>query len=144
MNVKIVERRILAGFVDTLLWLIIFIIAAHFFGTSQVINSGGDINYSTNLTGWPFLIFIICNLSYFVLLEELYGATLGKMLFGIKVVSENGSKITIKQSLYRNLLRIVDGFPYIIPNLVGLVVLSTNDKKQRIGDRVAKTLVVKK
>jgi hypothetical protein len=40
-------------------------------------------------------------------------------------------------------LRIIDGFPYIIPNLVGLIIASTNEKKQRLGDKAAHTIVVK-
>jgi uncharacterized RDD family membrane protein YckC len=81
--------------------------------------------------------------SYFVLFEFLFGATLGKLIFGIRVKNEDGSKIGIGSSLIRNFLRIVDGFPYVIPYLLGMIVMATNSKRQRLGDKAAHTLVVR-
>jgi uncharacterized RDD family membrane protein YckC len=69
------------------------------------------------------------------------GGTLGKLALGMRVVMEDGSPVTLTASLIRNLLRIIDGlFAY----LLGAIFIWTSPAKQRLGDRLAKTFVVKK
>ena len=77
---------------------------------------------------------------YFIVLEGWSGQTVGKWLFGVIVVSRDGSPITFRQSLARNLLRAIDG---ILNYAVGLVVMLVSQDRQRIGDHVAGTLVVR-
>ncbi|WP_226012578.1 RDD family protein [Halomicrobium salinisoli] len=77
---------------------------------------------------------------YFIVLEALYGQTLGKMLLSIAVVSEDGSPIGWGESIIRNLLRIVDALPFLY--LVGIVAIVLTDEEQRVGDLAASTLVV--
>ncbi|AHG00217.1 transporter [Halostagnicola larsenii XH-48] len=79
-------------------------------------------------------------LGYYILLEGATGQTLGKRLAGVIVVSRDGSSITFRQALVRNLLRIVDG---ILSYAVGLVVMLVSDDRQRVGDHAANTLVVR-
>lgn len=76
---------------------------------------------------------------YFIVPEGLYGQTIGKRAAGIVVVSRDGDPITFKQSVVRNVLRIVDGlFSYAL----GLAVMLLNDDRQRVGDIAAGTIVV--
>ena len=76
---------------------------------------------------------------YYTLLEGRYGQTLGKWLVKIKVVKENGAPISYGDAAIRTILRIIDGlFDY----LVGAILIWTSDKKQRLGDRLAHTVVV--
>jgi uncharacterized RDD family membrane protein YckC len=79
---------------------------------------------------------------YFTLLEGRYGQTVGKMALSIKVVREaDGAPIDYGEAAVRTVLRIIDGlFDY----LVGAIFIWTSDKKQRLGDRVAHTVVVSK
>ena len=77
---------------------------------------------------------------YFIVLEGLSGQTIGKRLFGLIVVSRDGTPITFRQSIARNLLRMVDG---MLNYVVGLVVMLVSQDRQRIGDHVADTLVVR-
>ncbi len=80
-------------------------------------------------------------LAYFIVLEATQGATLGKMALGLRVVKTDGSPITWTESIIRNLLRIIDGlFVY----LVGAIFVWTSPLKQRLGDRAAHTVVVKR
>ena len=59
------------------------------------------------------------------------------MITKIKVVGEDGKPIDMNQALIRNLLRIIDGlFAY----LIGAVLIWRSDKKQRLGDNIAKTV----
>jgi uncharacterized RDD family membrane protein YckC len=132
-------RRVSAFVLDVVLWIPIFIIASQHLGTYSV--SSAKINF--NLTGTPFLVFLLGFITYFVLFEYLAGGTLGKLAVGIRVTDEQGNKPSFVQSLVRNILRIVDGLPYIIPNLLGFIVASTNDRKQRLGDQAAHTVVAR-
>jgi uncharacterized RDD family membrane protein YckC len=79
---------------------------------------------------------------YFTLLEGRYGQTIGKMALGIKVVREaDGAPIDYGEAAVRTILRIIDGlFDY----LIGAIFIWTSDEKQRLGDRVAHTVVVSK
>jgi uncharacterized RDD family membrane protein YckC len=79
---------------------------------------------------------------YFTLLEGHYGQTIGKMALNIKVVRESdGMPIDYGESAVRTVLRIIDGlFDY----LIGAIFIWTSDQKQRLGDRVAHTVVVSK
>lgn len=74
-------------------------------------------------------------------METLYGGTVGKLALGLKVVKEDGSALDWQTSAVRTVLRIVDGlFVY----LVAAILVWTSPTNQRLGDKVAKTLVVKK
>jgi uncharacterized RDD family membrane protein YckC len=89
---------------------------------------------------WIGLLYFVIYIGYFTLLEGSKGQTIGKMVTKIKVVREDGKPIDMNQSLTRNLLRIIDGlFAY----LIGAFLIWRSDKKQRLGDRIAKTVVVK-
>ena len=79
---------------------------------------------------------------YFTLLEGRYGQTVGKMALSIKVVREaDGAPIDCGEAAVRTVLRIIDGlFDY----LIGALLIWTSDGKQRLGDRVAHTVVVSK
>jgi uncharacterized RDD family membrane protein YckC len=83
-------------------------------------------------------VFLVIIFLYFILMEGILGYTLGKLIVGIRVYSMDGNKMTIKQSLIRNLARLIDG---IFANLVGVVIMYKSSKNQRFGDKIAKTIV---
>ena len=127
-------RRFVAWVVDGLItglaWL-------PFAETSSV-----DGTYSIRWDGIDFLIPLLITLAYFVLLEGAFGATVGKVVLGIRVRALDGTRIGFGATAIRNLARVVDGFPYLIPYLVGAIAVSRSDIDQRLGDRWAKTVVV--
>ena len=79
-------------------------------------------------------------LVYFTVAEGIFGRTIGKRLMGLSVRTDFGMPISFRQALVRNLLRIVDEFPGFY--LLGLVSILIGPRPQRLGDRVARTLVV--
>jgi uncharacterized RDD family membrane protein YckC len=110
----------------------------------------------TNTTGVPMfsvapnplawvggLLSALIDFLYFVLLQGAYGQTVGKMAVKIKVVREDGSKISYVDAVVRTILLIIDAIPYFIPYLLGAILIWTSEMKQRLGDRVAHTVVVK-
>lgn len=98
--------------------------------------------YSVRWEGMDFAIPVLITFAYLVLLEGSFGATLGKLVLGIRVRRPDGSRIGLGAALIRNLARVVDAFPYVIPYLVGGIAVSRSDTKQRFGDRWGKTVVV--
>jgi len=85
-------------------------------------------------------IFGVLAFVYFFVLEATMGATLGKRLLGLRVVKEDGSPIGWGGSIIRNLLRIIDGlFVY----LVGAIIIWNTSRRQRLGDILGHTVVVK-
>ncbi len=78
---------------------------------------------------------------YHWLAEGLFGATLGKALIGIAVERASGGRCGLGASLVRNLLRVVDGIGVY---LVGLVAALVSRSRQRLGDRLARTVVIER
>ena len=58
----------------------------------------------------------------------------------LRVVAENGGEITLGAHTLRALLLVADGF---FLGVVGVIVMSSSPTHQRLGDKVAKTLVVR-
>jgi uncharacterized RDD family membrane protein YckC len=79
---------------------------------------------------------------YFTVAEGATGRTLGKAILGIEVRGENGGAITWKQSVVRNVTRLVDEMPAFY--LLGLASILIGPRGQRVGDRFAHTLVVRR
>ena len=82
----------------------------------------------------------VLGIAYLIVLEAIQGATIGKKVLGLRVVKLDGSPIGWGESIVRNLLRIIDGFAGY---LLGAIFIWTSPKKQRLGDRVAKTVVIR-
>ncbi len=84
-------------------------------------------------------------LIYFTLLEGgSKNATFGKRAMHIKVLNENFKPINKSKAFVRNFGRL--GFIPLVSGVIGVIdiilILATN-KQQRIGDRMARTVVVK-
>jgi len=79
---------------------------------------------------------------YYPVIETLWGGqTLGKHIFGLRVVGDRGEPINWVQALLRNLVRLVDFMPGLYG--IGLVVLFLNGRGKRLGDLAAGTVVVR-
>jgi len=79
---------------------------------------------------------------YFSAAETFSGQTLGKRWMGIEVRSESGGKVGVRQAVVRNVLRLVDELPWMY--LIGLISILIGRKSQRVGDRLARTVVVRR
>lgn len=81
-------------------------------------------------------------LGYGMVLEWAWrGRTLGKKMFGLRVVDAEGMQLEPKQVVLRNLLRIVDGLPFFY--LVGGAACFFSRQCQRVGDMAAGTVVLR-
>lgn len=132
----------LAFIIDMILLVVIFVITLITLIVVEVIVNGEVVSDSLLCAIWLVLDITIF-FAYFILLEK-KGQTIGKMVMGIKIVNEfNQKPISYGQSIIRNLLLIIDLIPYLVPGLIGFIFSFGSEKKQRIGDIIAKTLVIK-
>ena len=134
--------RIVAALIDAVLMGVLFLVMAAAFGDfGKKELDGGGTTYQANLWNGPFLLYLLAMQSYFILFEWLLSATPGKIILGVKVVRADGSPYTFVNALMRNLLRFIDGLPFLY--LVGLVSVAVTQKRQRLGDLAAGTIVVR-
>jgi len=82
----------------------------------------------------------ISQVAYATILEAYWGQTVGKRLVGIVVVTPNLEAIGLRRSFVRNTFRLVDGFPAY---LIGVVSVVLSPQRQRLGDRLAGTVVLR-
>jgi uncharacterized RDD family membrane protein YckC len=142
MVYKGVGVRLVAQLIDWIPILIFYFIV----GRTVAGFVGGVTEEGFALKGTPALLVIfltiLFGLAYFTLLEAIWnGQTPGKKLTKIRVVREDGRPITFQESLIRNILRLVDGQ---VCYLVGAILVWRSPRKQRLGDRIAHTVVIKK
>ena len=130
-----IGTRFGAQLIDWIILIIVYwILGFAMFGTTTWSVAGAPAMTITTVNS-------IIGLLYFVILEGSNGATIGKKALKIKVVKEDGSKCDISAALIRNILRIIDILPFIY--IIGMILISRSEKKQRFGDGIAKTIVIK-
>jgi len=88
------------------------------------------------------VFFFLIYLAYFVVMEALWSRTLGKLFQGLVVRKLDGSRCDWKASLIRSALRIVEVNPLLFAGLPAGLAIISSERKQRIGDQLAGTLVV--
>lgn len=92
--------------------------------------------------GWTIatLISLVVYLWYWVLRPRSHhGQSFGMQLLGVRVISKDGGPANMLQLFVRGVLLIVDTFLF---GLVGLVTMMVSRYHQRVGDHMARTLVV--
>ncbi len=128
--------RAIAQLVDLL--ILAFVLAGVYFFAIAIGTAGQDVvAYLIAIIGTFVVIF-----GYFWSCEAFWsGQTVGKKIFRLRAVGDRGEPMTFMQAGIRNIVRIVDFFPYGYG--VGLVVLFINGRGKRLGDLAAGTIVVK-
>ena len=104
-------------------------------------SGGGYTNAGIDVGGNAFWLLVALGVGYYIVCEAATGATLGKRLVGIQVVGEDGDPLTFGAAVVRNLLRLVDALFFY---LVGFLFAAMSSRGQRLGDRAAHTVVVRR
>lgn len=143
-NNDVVINRVVAIIVDSIiLWVVMAVIAMPFGLMTAMMGTMTDPLAAAQMAGSAMLVVALMgliSLGYFTYFEGTTGQTIGKKIANIKVVRMDGKPMTYMDSLIRTVLRIIDGIFFY---LVGLIIVVASEKKQRLGDMAAKTLVVK-
>ena len=133
--VSLFKKRILAYIVDY------FVVSAIMWIIAQVLDF---LFHSSAFFVYDYFIFLlpIVIMIYFVVFEKNKGATVGKNLLNLNVLSTANvtyySNISYRQAIERNLSKIY-WFPIIIDLIIGLIVGSSNE---RILGKLSRTEVV--
>lgn len=78
---------------------------------------------------------------YYLLMESVFHATLGKLFTRLRVTEISGLPPTLGNIFIRNFLRLVD---YPLFFLIAVISIESSPLNQRLGDRAANTMVIKK
>lgn len=131
-----VALRFVAVLIDGIVLIPVLLVLALVFGSTYSTSENGSHTVGVTAGGWwPFLVVF----AYYVASEALTGQTIGKRALGLRVVDVSGEPVELGQAVVRNVLRIVDA---ILFYLVAAISVWTSSERQRIGDRVASTVVV--
>ncbi len=139
------SKRLLAYLIDIVpLVLLVSIVSYFFFGFDEIIrdrliNQDSRMKFllaRNNIPDISFLIFVFYSL--FADSSKFQG-TFGKKIMGLKVVNEDGSKISIQTSAIRNLFKIIS----FLALYIGFIWIFFNKKRKGWHDIIAKTKVVK-
>jgi uncharacterized RDD family membrane protein YckC len=92
-----------------------------------------------------FAVFVLIGFLYWVIFtRKQNGQTLGMKLLRLRVISKGGGPANMGQLTIRWICLIFDAIPYTWPftGLVGFIVILCSRDRQRIGDHLARTLVI--
>ena len=126
------RRRCLASLLDNVVWILFYfwIYGAVVLGAFAASDTAGVVAVLAYLSAW---------FNYFAVCEWRWGQTIGKNATGIEVRSTDlAHRLTYGQASIRNLLRLVDFF------VIGELMIVTRERKQRLGDLAAKTVVLRR
>ena len=122
------KERLIALFIDHLIAFALMMLAVAFVPES--------------LAAVKALFFFLVYLAYFVVLEALWSRTPGKFVQGLVVRKLDGSPCDWTAALIRGALRIFEVNPLLLGGLPAGLAVIASERKQRIGDMLAGTVVV--
>ena len=123
-------RRLVAYWIDTVFgWISAIVFAKMFLGSEPLFNA---------------LLLAVGYFMYFGLFESIFGAGIGKLITGLRVVKADGTKCGVIAALMRSVLRIIDTNPAFLGPVPAFASIFFSKKRQRIGDFVAGTVVIQR
>lgn len=127
--------RFLSWLIDLLAMLALTLVASFALSLAAIV-------FSDLANALAILVLFAVWVCYGIILEWfLRGRTLGKMVFRLRVVDEQGLRLRFSQVVVRNLLRIADMLPMLY--MVGGAACMLTRRCQRLGDLAAGTVVVR-
>jgi uncharacterized RDD family membrane protein YckC len=139
--------RVVAVIIDAILVRVVVHPVAAIFGIGGLAVSGLGLGLGHGVASLPLLIFgggvlalltIGASWLYEALMESSsYQATLGKMIFGMKVTDVYGNRISFARATGRHFAKILSGMILGI----GFIMVGLSERKQGLHDLLAGTLV---
>jgi uncharacterized RDD family membrane protein YckC len=133
--------RLVATLIDLVILAVVIGVIVAAFGDTTTTTSDDSFSAEFDLGAGGTLLVSVAAFSYYWLMEAFLGATVGKLVVGLRVRSLDGGPVGLGQAAIRTVLRIIDGLFFY---LVAALVVAATPKNQRIGDLAAKTVVVRR
>ena len=142
-----IGQRVAAGMIDFFAFVVYFILLSIVFGSNSV--------YIEDPSMAEFFFVLVMKLPfifYFPTIEYLtHGQSLGKYILGIRVVTVSGERPGLREVFTRWLFKgdwvwlKADLFVLLWfgVGIVGIIIASTSERRQRLGDLMSNTLVVR-
>ncbi len=141
-------RRAAARLIDMVYFYIVsFVVGIFCVFVLIVLDQNGGTNYlrtiqeGSSITAVGFLVGALATLLYHTILEGIHGSTLGKLIVGITVLDNDLRPCGLFSALLRSIAFIIDS---LIFGGVAAMSMQNSDTNQRLGDRWAKTVVVRR
>lgn len=131
-------RRALAAVADAVLVIVLWFVLVVAVGLTVEVVTGSERAWKSSFGLILLGTGLVSAPAYHTPLEYRFGTTVGKRLLGLGVAAADGQPLSLRGALVRNLLRPVDGVGLYL--LGGLVAVFT-DRRQRLGDLAAGTVV---
>lgn len=132
--------RLLAYMLDFLLR------AALLYVVYWLVSLGFAAGFAGISLGVFLLIVFFVDWAYYGVSEGFFrGKTIGKYIFGLRVIQEQGYPITLWGALLRNIIRAGDSMPFYVAFPcygAGFLTMLAAGKFRRLGDLVARTVVI--
>jgi uncharacterized RDD family membrane protein YckC len=139
-DTRVTGRRVVQYLIDSFLVGLIP-------GLASIPFDRSDSTFMHVLGGIVFFgIFVLIGFLYWVLFTHAqHGQTLGMKLLRLRVISMGGGPANMAQLTIRWIALILDAIPYTWPftGLLGFIVILCSRDRQRIGDHLARTLVIR-
>ena len=134
--------RVVAYIVDGILLNIVFGVLGVVMGVSLMPTRFSDMDSVEAFTsmGQLQLVSLVVTWLYFSLMESsARGATVGKMIVGLRVVTDQGNRLSFLQATGRFFAKFISALILCI----GFIMVAFTDRKRGLHDIIAGTLVVK-
>jgi uncharacterized RDD family membrane protein YckC len=138
--------RVGARLIDTGAHYAIRYASGYLFGMMLFVASGGHVPRliiaKLRHPGLIYFVFALAGIvAYHVIFTTVHGSTLGKRLFSMVVVQEDGSPCQLKSAVVRELGYFIDALFF---GVIGYTAMQNTDQQQRHGDEWAGTVVCKR
>lgn len=134
------RERILAYTIDLIIIIFAVLFSMYFCSLIGLYTLGELFSMSSYWSIAWVMIAVVVQMLYFTFFEYVLCASPGKLLLKVKVVNEESSQCDFMGAFTRNIIRTLDLILLYIPSVV---MIEISSKRQRIGDYIAKTAVVK-
>jgi uncharacterized RDD family membrane protein YckC len=127
--------RVVAYIIDAILVSLVLGVVTAIFGVKYI-----DINDLDHYDPTANLLSILVFWLYFALMESSErGATVGKMAMGLRVVTNDGKRLSFMNATGRYFAKILSAIIFGI----GFIMVAFTDRKRGLHDMIASTLVIK-
>jgi uncharacterized RDD family membrane protein YckC len=141
VSVHVTGRRVIATWIDLFLVGVVYrILSAPLDLPWDLDGRDGDFASRVGHSFPALMLYAALAGLYYIAFEGIAGRTVGKWVTGIRVITDSGGRAGFGRVLLRTVFRLLDGIGGYV---LGFLIVVLSSRRQRLGDMVAGTLVVR-